>query len=934
MKSTLLENSPTLLYNNYKQGIKVGEKINQLLSQCDSFDFSIAFITTSGLAYLKQVLLDMERKGIKGRIITSTYLGFNSPKAFRELLKFKNIEVKIYEDNGFHPKGYIFKQNNLYNIIIGSTNLTQSALSINQEWNLMISSLLEEEIVNQINNEFEYQWNHSTLLTNNWINEYEKDYIKPTNNYKCQYNNKEIKPNLMQQKALESLETLRNENKDKALLISATGTGKTYLAAFDVKKYNPRKMLFVVHRRTIAKKAMESFQNIIPNKKMGLFSGNQRELDCDYIFSTIQTIHKKEYREMFKKTEFDYIIIDEVHKAGASSYQELIQYFKPEFLLGMSATPERSDNFDIYKLFDYNIAYEIRLQQAMEYDLLCPFHYYGITDLMIDNKTIDDKTTFNELISDKRVEYIITNIDRYGYSGDKVHGLIFCSRTDEAKELANALNKHGLNTKALTGENNEEERQNAMNSLESNEDGSLDYIITVDIFNEGIDIPKVNQVVMLRPTKSAIIFIQQLGRGLRKHEEKDYVVIIDFIGNYDNNYLIPIALSGNNSFNKDNYRKFMHERNTIIPGCSSVSFDEITTKRIYKSIDNAKFSAINTIKESYFELKAKLGRIPHLKEFEYYGAIDVQRIFQNSSLGSYHTFLKKYDDDYKIELTPLEEKYLQYISVKLSNGKRVQELIAIKIAIEKKVNLMNYLKEEMKETYDYLMPELSYDTIQNILSQNFLTGTGRDTYKDVTFIDDNGNCSQTFLKLLKNKNFYNEVIELLDYAIDLHNTKYLNKYKNTDFCLYEKYTYEDVCRLLNFEKNIVAQNMGGYKYNQRTNTLPVFINYNKEEGISDSINYNDYFIDNKHIIAMSKGNRRISSSEIQRFQYAEEFDTQIHLFIRKDKDDKESKEFYYLGLVYTQDIIETMGKDGKPICEIKYQLDQPVREDIYNYIVD
>ena len=201
----------------------------------------------------------------------------------------------------------------------------------------------------------------------------------------------------MQQNALSSLSTLRKENKDKALLISATGTGKTYLAAFDVKAVHPKKMLFVVHRKSIALKAMETFQTIIKDKTMGVFSGNTKELEKDYLFSTIQTIHKVENRNLFKQSEFDYIIIDEVHKAGANSYQELVQYFKPNFLLGMSATSERTDNFDIYKMFDYNIAYEIRLQQAMEYDLLCPFHYYGITDFTIDGQEIDDKSDFNLL---------------------------------------------------------------------------------------------------------------------------------------------------------------------------------------------------------------------------------------------------------------------------------------------------------------------------------------------------------------------------------------------------------------------------------------------------------------------------------------------------------------------------------------------------------
>ena len=360
----------------------------------------------------------------------------------------------------------------------------------------------------------------------------------------------------MQEEALASLQQLRLNGEDKALVISATGTGKTYLSAFDVRNYQPKKLLFIVHRENIARAAMRSFKNVLGNISCGLFTGNAHEKDADYIFSTIQTIHKKEYRELFAPDAFNYIIIDEVHRAGANTYQELVQYFKPKFLLGMSATPERIDGFDIFKMFDYNIAYEIRLQQAMEYNLLCPFHYYGISDLSVEGIEIDEKTDFNLLVSEQRLKHILESIDRYGYSGDKVHGLIFCSRKEEARELSRLFNQKGFKTTALLGDDPESVRQKAIQQLEEEDKSKdyLDYIFTVDIFNEGVDIPKINQVVMLRPTESHIIFIQQLGRGLRKHQIKDYVVVIDFIGNYEKNFQIPIALSGHLSYNKDSWR--------------------------------------------------------------------------------------------------------------------------------------------------------------------------------------------------------------------------------------------------------------------------------------------------------------------------------------------------------------------------------------------
>lgn len=933
MDNLLLQERTRLIYNDQQQNKKVITDIENALLDCDTFDISVAFIALSGLASIRETLHKLKVQNKKGRIITSTYLGFNEPKMFKDLLKYPNIEVRVYDDHhGFHSKGYIFQKNSNYWAIVGSSNLTQSALSLNQEWNVYVSSHKQNDTIKQIQDEFENQWQKSIPLTHEWINEYQKNYVKPEK-HAIRHIKRDIVPNYMQRQALASLEHLRQQNQDRALLISATGTGKTYLSAFDVQKVKPRRMLFVVHRKSIALKAMETFQTIIKDKTMGIFSGNVKELDKDYLFSTVQTIHKKENRELFKQDEFDYIIIDEVHKAGAYTYQELVHYFHPQFLLGMSATPERNDQFDIYKMFHYNIAYEIRLQQAMEYDLLCPFHYYGITDLNIDGISIDDKSDFNLLINEKRIDYIIEKIEEYGYSGEKVHGLIFVSRKQEAIELSNLFNQRGYNTIALTGDDNEEKRQEAMDRLESNDEDGLDYIFTVDIFNEGIDIPKVNQVVMLRPTQSAIIFVQQLGRGLRKNDEKDYVVVIDFIGNYERNFLIPIALSGNTNLNKDTLRQFITERNALIPGVSTIQFDEISQKRIFESIDHANFNDVKLIKESYVQLKAKLGRIPHIKDFEKYGAIDIQKIFQNKGLGSYHMFLKKYEKEYDVQFSSLEEKYLQFISSKLSSAKRVQELEAIKLAIERKVHVNEYLKQQMLDEYQIQMPEVSYTTIQNILTQNFATGSSKDAFKDVPILDDDWNIYHVFQSLLNNEEFKRQVLEVIDYGIDLYKQEYSQRYQNTDLCLYKKYTYEDVCQLLNWEKNLVPLNIGGYKYDQHTNTLPVFINYDKEEDIADTIKYTDHFVDPQTLVAMSKSKLKLGSKGMDIFTQAKQRQTIIHIFVRKNKDDKTSKEFYYLGIGNIINIKQEYMADQIPVCEILYHLDQPVRQDIYDYIV-
>lgn len=352
--------------------------------------------------------------------------------------------------------------------------------------------------------------------------------------------------------------------------MTRAGTGKTYASAFALREMQPKKALFLVHREQIAKQAVKSYKRVLGyTKKFGLLSGTSRQLDAEYLFSTMQMMAKPEIHMQFQPDEFDIIVVDEVHHVGAGSYQRIMEYFKPQFWLGMTASPD-TNQYDIYSVFGHNIAYEIRLQQALEEDLLCPFHYFGITELDVDGQVFDDNSglrNFNALVSDARVDYVIEKANYYGYSGERVKGLVFCSRKDEAKELSRKFNERGYQTAVLTGEDSQERREQVIERLTNDEckADQLDYIFTVDIFNEGVDVPEINQIIMLRPTESPVVFIQQLGRGLRKFDDKEYVVILDFIGNYTNNFMIPIALSGNRTYNKDNIRKYLWRAIRLFP---------------------------------------------------------------------------------------------------------------------------------------------------------------------------------------------------------------------------------------------------------------------------------------------------------------------------------------------------------------------------------
>lgn len=940
--------------NNKVLGTKVLTTIENELSKCTSFSISVAFITSGGIVTLLETLRELEQKKIPGRILTTDYLMFSDPKALNKLSQFSNIDLRMYncqDKEGFHTKGYIFDTGSDFHILMGSSNLTQSALTKNIEWNTSLIVDQDDEYKNALFNEFAQLWNSKNTKPYSLIeSDYQKRYedsksVKRILRTFSEKNKIEfLKPNLMQEAVIKCLNDSYERGDNKGLLISATGTGKTYASAFAIKSLKPKRVLFLVHREQIAKQALKSYKRIFQDEKSyGLLSGNSKEYDSEFLFSTMQMMAKDESLSYFRKDEFDIIVIDEVHRAGAVSYQKIMNYFKPKYWFGMSASPERTDGFDIYSLFDHNILYEIRLQQALEDNLLCPFHYFGIRDLEINGEVFDDTTgyrQFSKLISDLRVDYIIEKANFYGYSGNRPKGLIFCSNKEEAKELSRKFNERGIPSSSLTGEDSQEIREECIERLVSDTRKEyLEYIFTVDIFNEGVDIPEINQVLMLRPTQSAIIFVQQLGRGLRKSKDKEFVVIIDFIGNYKNNFLIPIALSGDRSYNKDTIRRYLQEGNRIIPGSSTIHFDEISKKRIYESIDTANFNDVRLIKDSYLQLKNKLGRIPNLMDFDVFGSIDPIRIFDNKNLGSYHMFLKKYEKEYNVSFSSTEEKFLEFISKKFASGKRPHELLAIHHLMYQGNNLFTYLKKALKEQYQIEMTEQTKINLINLLTNEFATGTGKKTHEECVFIQLDGDdycISELFAKLLKNEVFKKQVDEIIKFGLYRNSQEYSQRYENTSFQLYSKYTYEDVCRLLEWEKGEVALNIGGYKYDKNTNTYPVFINYDKDENIADTVKYEDHLVSPDKLIAISKSNRTVSSDDVQTALNSSILGIDMELFIRKNKDDKISKEFYYMGKIVPTGTYKqfVMPNTNSTAVEIEYRLKTPIKEDLYDYIVN
>lgn len=934
--NSLPDLQPRIIYNDYKSGSNLLVELLQELQTCKRFYFAIAFITQSGLICLKECLKLLQEKNITGDILTTDYLYFNQPKALQELQQYPNLNIRIYTKENFHIKGYIFEQNDYYTLIVGSNNLTQTALKANKEWSLKINSLANGALINNTLSQFQQMWQEAMPLTDIWLKQYTDKYHS-LQKLKRQFataqeniSTNDIAPNKMQQEALTALAKLQQDNKHKALLISATGTGKTYLSAFAVKKANPKRLLFLAHREQILKQACKTFTQIIPDIQYGILSANHKDFHKPYLFATINMLSKEENLTQFTPTHFDYIIIDETHRAGASSYLKILNYFQPQFLLGMTATPERTDGFDIYQLFDHNIAYEIRLNQAMQENLLCPFHYFGITDITVDDQEINDNSTFNDLTTDARVTHIINQSQYYGFSGERLRGLIFCSQIEEAQILSQKFNERGFNTIALSGKDSQETRTNAIHKLEQKERSTgLDYIFTVDIMNEGIDIPAINQIIMLRPTKSAIIFVQQLGRGLRKYPQKDYVVILDFIGNYQNNFMIPIALSGDTSYNKDNIRHYVAEGNRFIFGSSTIYFDKVARQKIYQAIDSAKLSDTALLKNEYLQLKQKLGKIPSIFDFSQFGSIDILKFLDKFK--TYHNFLQKYDKDYTIRFNTIQKEILYFISYRFAKGKRIHELIALKLLLKNTSHLLVDIEHILTTKYHQKLTEqIKTSLIRNLINL-FTISNEQAKFSNCIFIKENDNdyiISDIFKSALQDEKFYFQINEILDFALKRYQKYYQHKYKNTNLVLYQKYTYEEVCYLLNWPQKINPNAMAGYFYEKTTHTMPVFINYIAPD--KKRVDYTNEFLSNTLITAYSKSNRKLDSSDAKHIYNAKEEQNKLYLFVRKPSEDKEAKEFYFLGEIIAQGNPEFAPKYNG--FKILYKLDTPVRADIFDYL--
>lgn len=733
------------------------------------------------------------------------------------------------------------------------------------------------------------------------------------------------------------------------------GTGKTYASAFAMRELGFEKVLFLVHRGQLARQTKKSYERVFAKTKtMGLVGAGYHDYDADYVFATVQTLNRDEHLLKYNPDEFDCIVLDEAHHVPANTYQKIMKHFTPKLWLGMTATPDkRDDNIEgrnVYELFNYQIAYEIRLQQAMEEKLLCPFHYFGISDFVLSSVSEEKNIEFNMLTSDERVKQIIDQANYYGYSGDRVKGLIFCSKIKESEELSRKFNSminpetgKYFRTIALNGDASEDERQLAFERLAMNETEKtpdkepLDYIFSVEILNEGVDIVEVNQVIMLRPTQSPIVFIQQLGRGLRKADGKEYVVILDFIGNYNNNFMIPVALSGDRTYNPDTIRKYVISGNNTIPGASTIHFDEVSKTKIFSSIDKIK-GIKDLIRESYVSLKNRLGRTPYMVDFYENGEIDPLVIIREFK--TFNALLKNVEKkSYNNTITEEEEITLEYLSRLILSGVRPHELVMLReLILSKNVSKENY-QREMKEAYGYELSLAEVDCVASNLEGHFVAKQAdfdnKYIHMDILSNDKAGQMLRvaTFAERLLHAEFYKQVMDIIEVGLRRYDDIYgKEKCEDTPFVLYQKYSRRDVSYLTDCGKDLSSVMYGKWDYKD---DVFLFVTYHKQANTNEEVfvdgkpDYADEFDDSVTFRWDSQMGNGVGGTYVNSVCNA----AHKHLLVKKS--DSET-DFYYMGQFDITDLQPGKKKDKngkeKDIAKFTFKMHNPVREDLLRYL--
>ena len=854
--------------------------IKEELKTCHSFKFSVSFIKSAGLRLFEKELIAALERGVEGEIITSTYQNFTDVVSLEKFLEWQNrypnfncrVDTVPLGDRGFHSKGYIFQDNSEYHTLLGSTNITSFALLRNVEWNARIVTNITDKFTLDILREFSELWNDASVLTNALIDEYrftleyaidqwDMDYFETFNR---------IEPNFMQRKALKELARSRGLGVEKALIVAATGSGKTFLSSFDARNFGAEKLLFVVHRETILKDALETFRKVFGNTRTyGLYTGASKDLNADFIFAT--NILLSANLSKFPKDSFDYIILDECHHATSATYQKIMQHLTPKFYLGLTATPERMDNQDVFALFDKNVPYELRLREALENDLIVPFKYYGIRDTFVDYGR-NNRYLLSEMTAPTHVSFIAEHIEKHR-PANKLKALIFCRSVEHAEQMAAAFQNHGYQATYLIGRHDVLARKVAFENLK-NEQHPLELLFSVDLLNEGVDLPAVNMVIFLRPTESSTIFIQQLGRGLRKFPEKEYLTVLDFIGNsYERSVQIAIALgslSKSSVIEKQLIKDYIRDDFKTLGLPLEIHLDPYTKEEILSYIESTNFNRFEFLKQDYLNFKKIIGAKGYVRHLDYVNneyAPDLLRfikIFLKGEGVGYYSFLKKVEE----QVPDFSESQLEIIKriTSLLPLVRPYEAAVLQALINDGSASLNVLKEKIKIHWplndDHFNHSLEY------LENKFLSVSEQLKTEPLIKIKSDVVSLNFDTSAYRFKEF---VLDILEYGLSRYMTEFGNDH--IGLTLFRNYTTE---QLLMITLRRSTRYYRGTLFTENNETF-ILAGLKKDLDADHHLNYKDKFISDQVFQWESETGTTLTNAtgkKVRRTKIA-------HLFIRK-----------------------------------------------------